>query len=178
MTMDQAESATGHVSVGELSGAPSGWSLVPNPPVAGEALRVRTFRRETFRATGDQVSCARQVTQQTLLDHPAAEIAVLLVSELTSNSVRYSGSSFFTLAIVRTFTEDLHIKVMDEGNNGLPRLLRDDQGAESGRGMRLVDALAKQWGITRRRGDGMAVWFDVDEKLPETWVDLLLVGES
>ncbi|MET8139462.1 ATP-binding protein [Sphaerisporangium sp. NPDC005288] len=178
MTMDQAGAVEGHVAVGELIGAPGGWSLVPNPPVAGEALRVRSVRRETFRATGDQVSCARRVTEETLLDHPAAEIAVLLVSELSSNSVRYSGSSFFTLAIVRTFAEDLHIKVMDEGNNGLPRLLRDDQGAESGRGMRLVDVLAKQWGITRRRGDGMAVWFDVDEKLPETWVDLLLVGES
>ncbi|MEV6987285.1 hypothetical protein AB0M95_39340, partial [Sphaerisporangium sp. NPDC051017] len=66
MTMGQAESVEGCGSVSELIGSPSGWALVPNPPVAGEAVRVRTFRRETFRATGDQVSQARRVTQQTL----------------------------------------------------------------------------------------------------------------
>ncbi len=155
----------------------NGWAQVPNLLGTNEALHLRTIRHETFRATEDQVSQARQVTQQTLLDHPAAEIAVLLVSELTSNCVRHSGSRFFTLAITRTFDEALHVKVIDEGRNGLPRLLGGDLADESGRGIRLVDTLAKQWGITRRRGAGMAVWFDIDEELPEGWLDLFMSEE-
>ncbi|MFG1879934.1 ATP-binding protein [Sphaerisporangium sp. NPDC049003] len=162
----------------QTSGLLSGWTLIPNSRETDDVLRVRTIRHETFHATEDQVSQARHVTQQTLLDHPAAEIAVLLVSELTSNSIRHSGSRFFTLAIIRTFDEELHVKVSDEGHNGLPRLLGGDLTDESGRDIRLVDTLSKQWGITRRRGSGMAVWFDVDEDLPEGWLDLLIPDAS
>jgi anti-sigma regulatory factor (Ser/Thr protein kinase) len=174
MTMSRTEFEKRSVPLQGQTGGPNGWILVPNLSETNEEPHVRTLRHETFRATEDQVSRARHVTQQTLLDHPAAEIAVLLVSELSANSIRHSGSRFFTLAITRTFDESLHVKVIDEGHNGLPRLLGGDLADESGRGIRLVDTLAKQWGITRRRGAGMAVWFDVDQDLPEGWLDLFM----
>ncbi|GII76732.1 hypothetical protein Sru01_17140 [Sphaerisporangium rufum] len=158
--------------------SPFDWLIIgPGPAQARDAAQVRSVRQETFPATEEQVSQARQVTRQTLVDHPAVDLAVLLVSELTSNSVRHSGSRFFTLAIRRTFEGHLRIGVTDEGRHGLPRLVSTDFQDESGRGMRLVDALARQWGIIRRPAAGMAVWFDVDHTIAATGQGLFLLEE-
>src|SRR6266851_3141662 len=94
-----------------------------------------------------------------------AETAELLVSELVTNAVRFSGdparvlryseradASLISLSL-RHFAEGLLIEVWDTDNS--PPVLCDvDADAENGRGLMLVDALAKKWSYFYPPGGG------------------------
>jgi anti-sigma regulatory factor (Ser/Thr protein kinase) len=124
------------------------------------------------------VSCvpvARRFVAETLAtwDLPDPSwTAVQLVSELATNCTLHARTDF-TIEI--TYEGDLvRISVSD----GAPAPVRMRQyGSESttGRGLRLVDALATRWGVDRSP-DGKVVWFEVpaadDARLdPQTWDD-------
>ena len=110
------------------------------------------------------VACARgHVTSVTLAWGlgELTETAALLVSELMTNAVRASGRlRTIEPPVVRLGLSgdeaSLAIHVWD-GSDQMP--VRQDSGpdAESGRGLLLVDALAKEWG-TNRTHDGKVVW--------------------
>ena len=85
-----------------------------------------------------------------------ADTAELLVSELVTNAVRFSGIPVSTLEYseranagliwlsVRHFGDGLLIEVFDTDAN--PPVLADAaEDAENGRGLLLVDALSKEW---------------------------------
>jgi anti-sigma regulatory factor (Ser/Thr protein kinase) len=78
-----------------------------------------------------------------------AETAELLVSELVTNAVRFGGdparakTSLISLSL-RHFRGSLLIEVYDTDDNP-PVLSGHDDDAESGRGLLLVNALAKEW---------------------------------
>ena len=56
----------------------------------------------------------------------------------------------------------MRVEVHDD-NPALPTLgPADDEAAESGRGLRLVDALATRWGAEPCPSDGKDVWFELD----------------
>ena len=98
-----------------------------------------------------------------------AETAELLVSELVTNSVRFSSdpapalghsgrvnAPLITLSL-RHFAENLLIEVFDTDTN--PPVLADADGyAESGRGLMLVDALSKEWSYFLSMGGGKVVY--------------------
>jgi anti-sigma regulatory factor (Ser/Thr protein kinase) len=99
----------------------------------------------------------------------AAEIAELLVSELVTNAVRFSGDPEKTLRYseranaglislsLRHFGEGLLIEVYDTDNN--PPILSDhDDYTENGRGLMLVDALSKEWSYFFPPGGGKVVY--------------------
>ena len=115
---------------------------------------------ETFLASSDQVGRARALLKHKLVGHPACGTAMLLVSELATNSVRHSGSTFFGLTVTHIVGDGLRIVVIDEGQAGIPHLQDRSTDAESGRGMTLVDLLAERWGVVRQAGLGVAVWFE------------------
>jgi anti-sigma regulatory factor (Ser/Thr protein kinase) len=85
-----------------------------------------------------------------------AETAELLVSELVTNAVRFSGAPARTLRYsehanaslislsLRHFRDGLLIEVFDTDNDPPTRSQADDY-AENGRGLMLVDALSKEW---------------------------------
>jgi anti-sigma regulatory factor (Ser/Thr protein kinase) len=123
-------------------------------------FEAQVIRNEIFPAARDQISRARKVIKEAIGDDPALDTVVLLVSELATNSVLHSGSSFFGLLVTRVAGGDLRVAVTDEGRRGLPRLQQQAPANESGRGMHLMDTLAQRWGITRQAGVGVAVWFD------------------
>jgi serine/threonine-protein kinase RsbW len=89
-------------------------------------------------------------------DEPHAEDALLLASELATNAVRY-GIGDFTVAVVR-LDAVLRVEVCDRSpvrpTMAPPRGDADD----GGRGLRIVDAVALEWG-TEPRSAGKAVWF-------------------
>ncbi|MFC3690113.1 ATP-binding protein [Aquipuribacter hungaricus] len=88
----------------------------------------------------------------------AVDLALLLTSELVTNAVRY-GRGLVTLS-VRTEPPSVRVVVHD-GNPDLPTMGPDDETAEGGRGLRLVDTLATRWGA--ETGDeGKDVWFELD----------------
>ena len=86
----------------------------------------------------------------------AAQTAELLVSELVTNAARFSGdpervlrySERVTAGLIvlslRNFGEVLLIEVYDADSNP-PVLCDPDADAENGRGLMLIDALAKEW---------------------------------
>src|SRR5579863_5814777 len=79
----------------------------------------------------------------------AAGTAELLVCELVTNAARFGGdpasakASLISLSL-RHFRESLLIEVYDTDDNP-PILSAHDDDAESGRGLLLVNALAKEW---------------------------------
>ncbi|MEU7576921.1 SpoIIE family protein phosphatase [Streptomyces sp. NPDC041068] len=86
-----------------------------------------------------------------------SDAAELLVSELVTNVVRHARSSRIDLRLVRSGA--LLCEVEDDDQT-LPTLLSAGPGDEFGRGLRVVSALAKEWG-TSRTSVGKTVWFEL-----------------
>ncbi|MEU8531419.1 ATP-binding SpoIIE family protein phosphatase [Streptomyces sp. NPDC048629] len=80
----------------------------------------------------------------------------LLVSEVVTNAVRYAERPV-TLRLLRTNV--LRCEVGDDSPQ-LPRQRRARDTDEGGRGLFLVNRLARRWGATRLSG-GKVVWFEL-----------------
>jgi len=87
------------------------------------------------------------------------EVAVLLTSEVVSNAVRHAADELGIHVLVGLEDDVLRIEVHD-GGAGEPRLQRPPDGAVSGRGLLLVDSLARRWGANRHV-TGKVVWFEL-----------------
>jgi anti-sigma regulatory factor (Ser/Thr protein kinase) len=81
------------------------------------------------------------------------ETAALLVSELASNAVRHAATPFHVL--VGRSEHTVEVAVCDSGA-GVPAVR--DPDATGGRGLTIVEAFARDWGVHRQRG-GKAVYF-------------------
>jgi anti-sigma regulatory factor (Ser/Thr protein kinase) len=103
------------------------------------------------------------------INEDIAETAELLVSELVTNAVRFTGdparplqyseranASLISLSL-RHFRERLLIEVYDTDSNP-PIQSRADDCAENGRGLMLVDALSKEWSYFFPPGGGKVVY--------------------
>jgi anti-sigma regulatory factor (Ser/Thr protein kinase) len=148
------------------------------PVGAGLERGQRVLRHEILRAAVDRVATARTIIRETVADHPSCEVAELLASELATNAVRHSGSQFIALVVAVTASGDLRVSVTDQGRGGLPRLVGGGPDDEQGRGVRMVDRLAKKWGINREGSAGMTVWFELDEHPADVWVDSMMADED
>jgi anti-sigma regulatory factor (Ser/Thr protein kinase) len=95
--------------------------------------------------------------------HPCGDDAILLVSEIFGNSVRYSGSGAHgetvTVAVIAGDSV-VRVEVTDRAGPGTPQLRPAGGDAEGGRGLQLVAGLATRWG-SRRRGGRMVTWFEL-----------------
>jgi anti-sigma regulatory factor (Ser/Thr protein kinase) len=124
------------------------------------------FRQSmTIPAVPEQVRQARVFVARLLGEsHVHADLALLLSSELVTNSVRHSGSAIpggVVTVTVAAGVEVVRVEVTDRIGSGVPVLpsaAPADGGAEGSRGLWLVDALAARWGY--ERGGGLATtWF-------------------
>jgi anti-sigma regulatory factor (Ser/Thr protein kinase) len=94
--------------------------------------------------------------------------AVLLTTELVSNSVRHAGLDPDDLIEVHVDrgAGRLRVSVRDGGSwvppDGVAGSIRPFPGAESGWGLYLVERLAVRWGTHR----GGGVWFELEEQAP------------
>jgi anti-sigma regulatory factor (Ser/Thr protein kinase) len=119
----------------------------------------------------ESAAAAREVTRRLLGDgHPAADTAMLLISELVTNSVTHSRSGqpggSVTIAVC-TGSASVLIQVRDDGGPSEPRMPAgqtsvggSDAAAaagEHGYGLLLVDALAETWGTIAVK-DGRVTW--------------------
>lgn len=87
----------------------------------------------------------------------AAASAELVVTELVTNALLHGSPPL--LLHVRVTDGRVRLTVHD-GSPLLPRRPADDPGAMTGRGLRLVEALASRWGVHHSTG-GKAVWAEV-----------------
>ena len=138
-------------------GGPGGGGLV-----SGTGVRESV----TILALPEQVRVARAFVAGMLgPSHGSADVAMLLASELVTNSVRHSGSGVpggLVTVTVTTRGEDVRVEVTDCGGDGVPVLLPAAGAAEGSRGLRLVEALARRWGY--ERGGGLAMtWFELGQ---------------
>ncbi len=92
--------------------------------------------------------------------------AGLLVAELAANAVRHGrvpGRDFeLKLTLLEGF---LRIEVSDARRDRRPAVQPHAYGAESGYGLRLVDAVATDWGVTDRIV-GKTVWAELPRRRP------------
>jgi anti-sigma regulatory factor (Ser/Thr protein kinase) len=87
------------------------------------------------------------------------EDAVLLVSELVTNAVKYGPEHEAIRLIVRADDTATRFTVHDRGRGPLPEMRAESDTAPGGHGLRLVDALADRWGVER---GSTRVWFELD----------------
>jgi len=117
--------------------------------------------------TPQSVGAAREIARQLLGDeHPATQTAMLLVSELVTNSVMHSRSGDpdgrVTVALC-SGPAGILIQVSDDGGPSEPRVSAIAAGgAEHGYGLLLVDALAERWG-TISSPEGRITWCRVSD---------------
>ncbi|MEU4263740.1 ATP-binding SpoIIE family protein phosphatase [Streptomyces sp. NPDC025273] len=119
------------------------WFLEPEDAAPGRARRL-----------------ARRALSRWGLDDLADE-AELLVSEVVTNAVRYAERPV-TLRLLRT--DILRCEVGDDSPQ-LPRQRRARETDEGGRGLFLVNRLARRWGATRL-STGKVVWFEMVTPAP------------
>ncbi|MET8244683.1 ATP-binding protein [Streptomyces sp. NPDC005202] len=97
-----------------------------------------------------------------------SETASHIVAELAANAAthgRVQGRDFrLTLYVI---DGTLRIEVTDTRGERLPQLQQPAPGAESGRGLLLVDALAHRWGVTEGRFPRKTVWAELRFSSPE-----------
>ncbi|MFF0792930.1 SpoIIE family protein phosphatase [Streptomyces spiralis] len=86
-----------------------------------------------------------------------ADPAELMVGELVTNAVRHSHGRPVELRLVRG---DTLLCEVEDDDHDLPTLLSAGPTDESGRGLRVVSTLAREWGTTRTP-TGKTVWFEL-----------------
>src|SRR4051812_30306999 len=93
-------------------------------------------------------------------DDPVLDDLLVCCSEIVTNAVRYTDSGRdgqVRIELVPS-AELVHLSVIDEGGaRTVPHLVTGDGTAESGRGLRIVDACADEWGA-KPYGKGLSVW--------------------
>jgi serine/threonine-protein kinase RsbW len=122
------------------------------------------FRR-TFPGRPDQVALAREFVAAALDGCSAAPDAILLTSELATNTVQHSATGrggFLTVAVSHG-SGRVRVTVTDDGSATRPAVAVADELATTGRGLLLVDCLARRWGHATdpARAGGGAVWFEL-----------------
>ncbi|MGW3971239.1 ATP-binding protein [Streptomyces ardesiacus] len=111
----------------------------------------------------DQVAeDARQMVDTVLavwsLERLADDLKVV-VSELASNAARHARGTVVRIAVTRTARYRVRVSITDK-SQAMPQLQVGDPLAESGRGLRLVDALSSNWGVIPLPW-GKQVWAEV-----------------
>jgi anti-sigma regulatory factor (Ser/Thr protein kinase) len=136
------------------------------------------WRGERFEASvtipglPEHVRTARKFVRRVLdQGQPRGELAVQLVSELVTNSIRHSDSAGPEGAIGVTVSGTLTsvtVEVADAGGAQAPQVHPgEDLDAEGGRGLQLVAALASEWGF-QENAAGRVTWFMISDAAGRT----------
>ena len=106
-------------------------------------------------------------------DDARLDTAVLLTSELVTNSVKHSESGRLggTVTITLISVPDgIRVEVIDDGSENEPEVrlsqAESPELIESGRGLQLVEFLSANWGYYRDTA-GTVTWFELAEQLDE-----------
>ena len=123
----------------------------------------------TIPGRAEHVSEARSFVAKAIgADNPAADVAILLTSEIVTNAVVHSDSRCAGGTVMLVVTEisgGLRIEVADNGSDLSTPVVKGDVYASHGHGLYLVQALADQWGYVRDE-TGTTVWFWLSAAAP------------
>ena len=141
-----ASAARSSDASGDLAPVPEA-AVLGRLTIPGRPEYVREARRFVAKALGDL--------------HPSLDNAVLLTSELVTNSVMHSSSRCYggtVTVLVAESAGGVRIEVTDEGSDLSSPVVRGDVYASDGHGLFLVQTLSDQWGYLRDAG-ATTVWF-------------------
>jgi anti-sigma regulatory factor (Ser/Thr protein kinase) len=103
------------------------------------ASAARRFARAALRGLADEI----------------VDAAVLMVSELATNAIEHAESEF----VVRLTRDAAEVRIeVDDDGPGRPRVLAPGLADSSGRGVQIVEAMSRSWGV-RSKPPGKTVWF-------------------
>lgn len=131
-------------------------------PRRGAIAELEAWNRLVICGRAEEVAVARGFVRQVLgASHPGTERVTLLTSELVTNSVNHSDSRLGgTITVsVRANADRIRVEVSDDGGPTVPTMRRDDDLAEAGRGLRLVEAYSLMWDYYPD-GTRMVTWFE------------------
>jgi anti-sigma regulatory factor (Ser/Thr protein kinase) len=118
------------------------------PPTRSAPRHVRAFVGDALRSWGYGRLC---------------ETAELLVSEIVTNVVMHAGTS--GLVTAPAHPAGVRIEVTDAGRD-LPGQRRPEPREPEGRGLGIVAALARDWGVDVGPDETKTVWFELDDADP------------
>lgn len=165
-----AAGAAGYIEKGLSGGALAG---ALNEVLAGTAPVLRqSDRRDDIVLEHDpqSVAEARRFVRSRLdewgVEDSSVDDATLLASELVTNAVVHAASGF-ELRLHLT-ADVIVVEVADMGGrDGMPATIEPESAGpldESGRGLRMVDAISDEWGTTPT-DRGSEVWFAIFERV-------------
>jgi DNA-binding response OmpR family regulator len=131
--------------------------------LVGAVEQLLSEARQRFDQDTQTPRAARRFVTQALTgwddeEGDLTDTVTLLVSELVTNAVIHAGSEVEVM--VRLTATAARIEVTDASGRALaPRNATNDE--DSGRGLALVDSLARRWGVRPADGGGKTVWFEV-----------------
>jgi anti-sigma regulatory factor (Ser/Thr protein kinase) len=135
-----------------------------------------------FSGDAENVRAARRFVSETAERWDLGDQAwplVQIVSELASNAIIHAGTDFTVR--MRHEGDETRIEVLDRSARKA-RSRRYDLDATTGRGLRLVETLSRDWGVARE-AEGKIVWAVVDraasldvesEALADAFLDVAL----
>jgi serine/threonine-protein kinase RsbW len=135
-------------------------------PIRGTDTTVDLLGSITIPGRPEHVRLARQFTTLFLHEKEAGADAVLLVSELVSNSILHSDSRLPGGMITVTLFGvpcGIRAEVTDQGSATVPALTTGpaaEEPTENGRGLLLVERLSDRWGIVTAP-DCTVTWFEL-----------------
>ncbi|MFE9293727.1 ATP-binding protein [Streptomyces niveus] len=148
----------------------------PRQPVGSELVTLpRAWDRLTLAAVPSAASCARSFARYTLRWWDVTHVmddALLVVSELVTNAVKMNGpktpeqkwsdvkAEHFLGVQIRIVDMNLYVEVWDGGNE-VPATKTPAADDEGGRGLLLVQSLARRWGTFRPSAGGKIVWAEL-----------------
>ncbi|WP_141583349.1 ATP-binding protein [Actinomadura sp. WMMA1423] len=141
---------------GAALGGPA-WRVVGGGVMSGDLAVVGAI---TLPGVRQSVGNARRFLRDVLpLGHPGLDDLMTVGSETVCNAILHTASGdggWVTVSLLAG--EGVHrLEVADDGADGGRPCVKAEGGAESGRGMRIVEALSDRWGY-RTDGDRTIVW--------------------
>ena len=113
---------------------------------------------QAFPGSTQSIRAARQFVAENVGSHPTRDIAVLIASELATNAVQHAASSFVVEVDLRD--DAVRVAVRDRSVEGIGVQHEALNHEESGRGLSLVGALSRTWGV-RATPRGKVVWAEL-----------------
>jgi anti-sigma regulatory factor (Ser/Thr protein kinase) len=131
-----------------------------NPEIAA-CSDLTTSAAASFAAEPPSATSARRFVVgflRPLVRNELVEVAALLTTELTTNSLLHAGSAVDVEVAVSP--REVRVEVSDT-HPSVPVASRPDASSTYGRGLLLVESLSDHWGVARRDA-GKGVWFSLD----------------
>jgi anti-sigma regulatory factor (Ser/Thr protein kinase) len=134
-------------------------------PRQSALAELEAWQRLVICGRPEQVGVARAFVRQVLgAGHPGLDRVTLLTSELVTNSVNHSASRLDggTITVtIRPGADRVLVEVSDDGAATAPAVRCDDDLAEAGRGLLLVEAYSLMWDYYRD-GARTVTWFECE----------------